>query len=208
MSPRRPPIRVVVVDDHPVTRLGLKAVLDADPRLEVVGQAATANEGVALFLRERPDVILLDLALPDASGLEALAEIRREAPDARALIVTGAEGEEHAYRAVTAGVNGYLPKSTPPPELVAAVCAIAGGQTVIAPELAAQVAARSDQPDLTPRELEVLRLIVEGRSNAEIGLALGMGTGTARTHVSNILDKLGAGDRTEAATVALRRGIL
>ncbi len=208
MSSERARIRVVVVDDHPVTRMGLVAILGVDPRLEVVGQGGTAADAVALFLALSPDVVVLDLCLPDALGLEAMAAMRRSVPEARVLIVTGAEGEEHAYRAVKAKVNGYLPKSSPPPVLVAAVCEIAAGGTALPPELVAQVAMRAREPDLTPRELEVLRLIVEGRSNAEIGLALGMGAGTARTHVSNILTKLGAGDRTEAATLALRRGIV
>lgn len=208
MSDASARIRVAVVDDHPVVRLGLVAALGVAAQIEVVGQAGSAAEGVALFLRARPDVLVLDLLLPDGLGIDALAQIRRAHPEARALVVTGAEGEEYAYRAVSAGVNGYLRKSVPPAELVAAVCAIAAGETVIAPELAAQVARRAHERDLTPRELEVLRLIVEGRSNAEIGVALGMGTGTARTHVRNILEKLGAGDRTEAATLALRRGII
>jgi len=208
MTDDRARFRVIVVDDHPVTRLGLAAIVGASPRLELVGQAATVAEAVALFRRVRPDVTVLDLLLPDGSGLDALEEIRREAPAARALVVTGAEGEEYAYRAMRAAVDGYLPKSTPPDALVATICAIAEGSTAPAEALRAQVAQRAQQPDLTPRELQVLRLLVLGRSNAEIGIALEMGAGTARTHVASILRKLGAADRTEAAWFARERGIV
>lgn len=201
-------IRVIVVDDHPVTRLGLAALLAGDARIEVVGEAATVEEGLTLWARARPDVAVLDLLLSEGTALDLLAARRRDEPAARALIVTGAEGEEHAWRALNAGVNGYLPKSCSPEALVEAVCAIAAGSDALVEALRAQLAARASQPELTPRELDVLRLLVLGRSNGEIAVALSLGTGTVRTHVANILQKLNAGDRTEAVSLALRRGIV
>lgn len=201
-------IRVIVVDDHPVTRLGLAALLAGDARIEVVGEAATVEEGLTLWARARPDVAVLDLLLSEGTALDLLAALRRDEPAARALIVTGAEGEEHAWRALNAGVNGYLPKSCSPETLVEAVCAIAAGSDALVEALRAQLAARASQPELTPRELDVLRLLVLGRSNGEIAVALSLGTGTVRTHVANILQKLNAGDRTEAVSLALRRGIV
>lgn len=202
------PIRVIVVDDHPVARLGLVAIFELAAGIEVVGQAASVAEGLALFRRTQPDVAAFDLLLPDGLALDLVSQLRAETPEARVLIVTGAEGDEYAYRAMAAAVNGYLPKSSSPAALVAAVREIAAGGTALTPELRALLARRAQEPELTARELEVLRLIVEGRSNAEIGVALGMATGTARTHVSSILRKLGAADRTEAATAALRRGFV
>lgn len=201
-------LRVAVVDDHPVSLIGLAAAVIADPRLTLAGQADSVAAAVALYEKQQPDLMLMDMKLADGTALDALAAIRGKFPDARLVIVTGLEGEEHAYRAVRANVNGYLAKSVAPRVLADALCSIAAGQFVISPEFRAPLRAREEQPDLTAREAEVLRLMVEGRSNAEIGQVLTMGTGTVRTHVASILRKLGAADRTEAATAALRRGLV
>lgn len=206
MSGRR--VRVAVVDDHPVSLIGLAASVLADPRLQLAGQADSVASAVQLYAAQRPDILLMDMKLADGTALDALALIRRDFPEALVAIVTGLEGEEHAYRAMRANVNGYLAKSMSPRELADALWRVAAGERIVAPEFHAPLRARAGQEDLTARETEVLRLLVEGRSNAEIGQALDMGTGTARTHVASILRKLGAADRTEAATAALRRGLV
>lgn len=201
-------LRVAVVDDHPVSLIGLAASVLSDPRLLLAGQADSVAAAVRLYESQRPDILLMDMKLGDGTALDAVQIIRRNHPKAKVAIVTGLEGEEHAYRAVRARVNGYLAKSVPPRILADALCSIAAGEFVISPEFQAPLRAREAQEDLTGRETEVLRLLVEGRSNAEIGRALHMGTGTVRTHVASILRKLGAADRTEAATAALRRGLV
>jgi len=203
-----PRLRVAVVDDHPVSLIGLAASVLADPRLQLAGQADSVASAVQLYAAQQPDILLMDMKLADGTALDALALIRRDFPKARVVIVTGLEGEEHAYRAMRANVNGYLAKSVPPRELADALWSVAAGQLVVSAAFHAPLRAREGQADLTVREAEVLRLLVEGRSNAEIGQALHMGTGTVRTHVASILRKLGAADRTEAATAALRRGLV
>jgi DNA-binding NarL/FixJ family response regulator len=201
-------LRVAVVDDHPVSLIGLAACVLADPRLQLAGQADSAAAAVKLYEQQQPDILLMDMKLGDGTGLDALAVIRASHAQARVVIVTGLEGEEYAYRAMRAGVNGYLEKTMPPRALADALCSVASGATVISPQFKVLLRARETQPDLTARETDVLRLLVEGRSNAEIGRALDVGIGTVRTHVASILRKLGAADRTEAATAALRRGLV
>lgn len=201
-------MRVLVVEDHPVTRLGIVAVLHASGCFDRIGEAHTAAAAVSAFVEFRPDIVLLDLRLPDGSGIAVLEKLRAIDPAAKVIVLTSVDGEEPAWQAMRAKVNGYLTKDTPPQQLVACVNTVIAGGTVFPEQVRASVAARSVQPDLTLRELEVLRLVVAGRTNAEIGSALGIGRGTARTHVSNILQKLEVTTRTEAATAAMRRGIV
>lgn len=208
MMVARKGVRILVVEDHPVTRLGIVAVLHASGRFDVIGQAETAHSAVLQFRELRPDVTLLDLKLPDGSGIDVLERIRTIDPEARVLVLTSIDTEEQAYRALQAKVNGYLMKDTPPQRLVDAVSAIVEGRAAFTEALQRAVGARREQPDLTPRELDVLRLVAAGLTNVEIGHALGIGMGTARTHVSAIFEKLQVATRTEAATAAMKRGIV
>ena len=202
------PIDVVIADDHPVVRMGLAAVVGDRSGMRVVAEAATGDEAVGLALRHRPDVLLMDLRMPGMGGVEAIRRIRSVWPGARVVVLTTYDGDEDVYRALQAGARAYLLKDTPRAELLDAIEAVHRGQQRIPPAVAAKLAERVAAPALTERELDVLRLIVAGRSNKEIGAALHIGEGTVKFHVNNLLAKLGVGDRTRAATTALRRGLV
>jgi two-component system, NarL family, response regulator len=201
-------VRVLIADDHPIVREGLHAVLSDQPDLEVVGQAATGAEAVALALAARPDVILMDLRMPGMSGVEAIAALRAEWPEAHVLVLTTYDGDEDIYRALQTGAKAYLLKDTPRAELLEAIRAVARGQKRLPAEVAARLMERMSTEALTERELDVLRLMARGRSNKVIGAALSISEGTVKFHVNNILGKLAADDRTQAVTIALQRGIL
>lgn len=201
-------VRVLIADDHPIVREGLHAVLSDQLDLEVVGQAATGAEAVALALASRPDVILMDLRMPGMSGVEAIAALRAEWPEAQVLVLTTYDGDEDIYRALQTGAKAYLLKDTPRAELLEAIRAVARGQKRLPPEVAARLMERMSTEALTERELDVLRLMARGRSNKVIGAALSISEGTVKFHVNNILGKLAADDRTQAVTIALQRGIL
>jgi len=202
------PIRVLVADDHPVVREGLVALIEHRADMTVVAQASNGQEAIALFQRHQPDVTLLDLRMPEIDGLVALAAIRETFPEARIIIVTTYEGDEDIYRSLRAGAKGYLLKDTPREALIEAIIAVHKGQRWIPTEVATKLAERIGMPDLTQREVEVLRLLVAGKSNKEVGEALAITEGTVKAHVNNILDKLGVSDRTQAVTTALKRGIV
>ena len=201
-------LRVIIVDDHPIVRAGLEAVISDQPDMLVVGQAATGTEAVDLALRERPDVALMDLRLPEMNGVEAIAAIRAHWPDARVIVLTTFDGDEDIYRALQTGAQSYLLKDTPRADLLEAIRAVARGQKRIPPEVAARLVERIGAPALTEREIDVLRLMAHGRSNKEIGAELHISEGTVKFHVNNILGKLGVADRTQAVTSALQRGII
>jgi two-component system NarL family response regulator len=201
-------IRVLVADDHPVVREGLRALISRRPDMRVVAEAATAGEAIRLFARHQPDVTLLDLRLPDMDGIDALVTIRGQAKDARVIVLTSFGGDEDIYRAIRAGASAYLLKDAPRDELVRCVRAVHGGGSWISPVAAARLTARLGAPDLTPRERDVLRLVVAGKSNKEIGDALHVALGTVKAHVNRIFSKLRVGSRAEAVTTALRRGIV
>jgi two-component system, NarL family, response regulator len=201
-------IRILLADDHPVVRQGLAALINRQPRMLVVAEAATGREAVALFGAHRPDITLMDLRMPELDGVAAISAIRAVAPAARVIILTTYDSDEEIYRGLLAGAMAYLLKDATPEVLVEAIQAVHAGQKRIPQEVAAKLAERMGSPELTPRELEVLRLLVAGHSNKGIGAALAIGEGTVRTHMANILAKLQAQDRTEAATVAIRRGIV
>ena len=203
-----PHLRVIIVDDHPIVRAGLEAVISDQPDMLVVGQAATGTEAVDLALRERPDVALMDLRLPEMNGVEAIAAIRAHWPDARVIVLTTFDGDEDIYRALQTGAQSYLLKDTPRADLLEAIRAVARGQKRIPPEVAARLVERIGAPALTEREIDVLRLMAHGRSNKEIGAELHISEGTVKFHVNNILGKLGVADRTQAVTSALQRGII
>jgi two-component system NarL family response regulator len=203
-----PVITILVVDDHPVVRTGLIALLERQDDMQVVGEAGDGEQAVELHRRLRPDLVLMDLRLPRLSGVEATARICGEFPEARVLVLTTYDGDEDIYRALQAGARGYLLKDLAREELLEAIRAVRSGLRRISPRAAHRLAERVPRSELTERELSVLRLIVEGRSNKEIGAALGIAEGTVKVHVTNLLGKLGVADRTQAATTALERGIV
>ena len=201
-------IRVLIVDDHFATRLGLSVPINAEKDMTVIAEAGTGGKAVAQFREHRPDVVLMDYDLPDQNGVQALSIIRNEFPDARVLMLTILEGEEDIYRAVSAGARGYLTKSSECEQVLAAIRALAAGETYFPPEIIAKIKAREKRKPLTERELEILRLLVRGHSTKEIVDLMKLSMGTIRLHISIILEKLGAFDRTNAVAIAIERGIV
>jgi DNA-binding NarL/FixJ family response regulator len=201
-------IRVMVADDHPVVRQGLVALLKTVPDLQVITEAADGQEAVERYDQNRPDVALMDLRMPKLGGVEAITEIRRKHPAARIIVLTTFDGDEDIYRAIQAGAKGYLLKGMSADELIDAIRAVHAGRSRIPSIVAEKLADRMSGPGLTSRELEVLKAIVAGRSNKEIGTELSISEATVKSHINNLLSKLGVGDRTQAATMALQRGIV
>jgi DNA-binding NarL/FixJ family response regulator len=201
-------IRVLSVDDHPLLRQGIGALVGAQPDMDLVGQAATGAEGLAVFRARRPDVTLLDLRLPDMSGVEVLRAIREESPEARVVILTTFEGDVEMQRALEAGARGYLLKTMPPGELLDAIRQVHAGKKRIPPAVAAQLAEHLADEALTPREVEVLRLVAEGNRNKDIAERLFISEETVKVHVKHVMEKLGASDRTEAVAIGVKRGII
>jgi DNA-binding NarL/FixJ family response regulator len=204
----KPKIGLMLVDDHFVVRMGLAASLSLEPDMKIVAECGTGEEAIALFPRHRPDIVIMDHQLPGMSGPEAAAAIRRESPDARIVVLSVHDGEEDIFRAVQAGAVGYLHKAARRDEIVAAIRSVRAGQTCFPAAIAAKLAARQQQASLSKRELEVLRLIVEGYSNKAIAKALNLAQVTVKLHVGHVLEKLGVIDRTQAATTAIQRGIV
>ncbi|GLZ13386.1 DNA-binding response regulator [Actinomadura sp. NBRC 104425] len=202
-------ITVMLVDDHPVVREGLRGMLSAEDGIEVVAEAGDAAEAVAAVRRHEPDVVLMDLRLPNADGVEATARVLAQRPGTRVVVLTTYETDRDILRAVEAGATGYLLKDASRQELAQAVRAAARGETVLAPSVAAKLVTRMRSPvELSPREIEVLRLVARGRTNAEIGRELFISAATVKTHLLRAYGKLGVSDRTSAVTTALERGIL
>jgi DNA-binding NarL/FixJ family response regulator len=208
-------IRVLVADDHPVVRMGLTGLLDLEDDIEVTGEAADGEEAVVLAGVQRPDVVLMDLQMPRLDGAGATAAIVAKFPEIQVLVLTTFDTDDDILRAVEAGARGYLLKDTPRAHLVDAVRAAARGETVLAPPVAARLVSRLRSPvpavpdhPLTPREVEVLRAVAQGLSNAEIGRSLFIGEATVKTHLLRAFAKLGVDDRTRAVTTAMERGIL
>lgn len=201
-------IRVLIVDDHPVVREGLAALIDRRADMTVVGEALDGAQAVEIALERRPDVILMDLRMPGMGGVAAIETLRERLPTARCIVLTTYDGDEDIYRGIRAGAFAYLLKDAPRETLLETVRAVAAGHKRIPPEIAAKLMERMTAPDLTARELEVLEQIVRGRSNREIARALDIAEGTVKVHVNSILGKLGVSDRTQAATSAIQRGIV
>lgn len=201
-------IRILIADDHPVVRQGLAAMIGRKRGMTVVAEASNGREVVDLFRQHRPDVTLLDLRMPQIDGVEAIAIIREEFRNARIIVLTTYDTDEDIYRGLSAGAMAYLLKGTSPDELLDTIRAVHAGQTRISSEVAAKLAARISIPELTARELEVLRLVVAGQSNREIGATLHISEGTVRAHINNILSKMGVSDRTQATTLAIKRGLV
>ncbi|MDQ2835353.1 MAG: response regulator transcription factor [Acidobacteriota bacterium] len=201
-------VRILIIEDHHVVRKGFVALLQMLPGLAVVGEGGDGAEAVALFDEHRPDVTLMDLRLPGMGGVDAIKAIRKKNPGARIIVLTTFDGDEDIYRALQAGARGYLLKGMDADDLTAAIHAVHAGRTYIPSEIAERLAERFSGSELTERETEVLRLIVGGNSNKEIGAKLFISEATVKTHVNNLLSKLGVSDRTQAATTALQRGIV
>ena len=205
------PIRIVIADDHPVVRAGLQGILVSQPDFEVVGEASNGREAVDLVTALRPDVVLMDLRMPEMDGVSAISKIVAEQSDAHVLVLTTYDSDAEIVRAVGAGATGYLLKDTPREELCLAIRAAARGESVLAPVVAARLMRRVREPDQEPlsrREIEVLNSVAGGTSNKEIGHSLHISEATVKSHLSHIFEKLGVDDRTAAVTVALERGIL
>src|SRR5262245_43231284 len=198
----------MLVDDHYLVRMGLRSVLALEPDMIVCAEASNGEQARALFRMHRPDVTLMDVRLPGVSGTETLHDIRLEFPDARIVMLSTYVGDEEIYGALQAGAMAYLPKSVQREELPSAIRKAAAGHRHISVEVATRLADRVTRSQLSTRELDVLRLMVSGRRNREIAGALVITEGTVKLHVSSILGKLGAADRTEAVTVAIQRGIV
>ncbi len=206
MPPRK--IRLLLVDDHLVVRAGLRRLLETQPDLAVVAEAASGASALAAFAGHRPDVTLMDLRMPDMSGVETTAAIRARFPDARILVLTTFDTEEDIFRVLEAGAAGFLLKNTETKPLLDTIRAVHAGNYRLPEEIAARLARWRAMPELSAREREVLELIVRGRSNKEIGTTLGVAENTVKNHVKVILGKLGVQDRTQAATTAIQRGLV
>ena len=203
-----PPIGVLIADDHPVVREGLGALINRQPDMEVVAEAANGREAIRQFLACSPDVALLDLRMPEKDGVEAIADIIGQVPTARIVVLTTFDDDEDIYRALQAGAKAYLLKDAPREQLLQCIRTVHGGGTLMTPDVAAKLADRVFSTELSPREIEVLRLVSDGRANKQIATALEITESTVKTHINTILGKLGTSDRTQAVTIAIRRGIL
>ena len=201
-------VRILIADDHPVVREGLVALINRRPDMVVVAEVSNGREAVEQFLRHRPDVALLDLRMPEMDGVDAITAIRQKIPTARLIVLTTFDEDEDIYRGLRAGAKAYLLKDAPRDDLLKCVRAVHEGQTIIPPPIAAKLADRLATSGLTRREIQVLQLVADGKGNKEIAVALSISEGTVKTHVSSILAKLDAADRTQAVTIALKRGIL
>jgi DNA-binding NarL/FixJ family response regulator len=201
-------IRVLSVDDHPLMREGIAAIVNNQQDMRIVALAANGGEAVRMYRQHRPDVTLMDLRLPDMSGIDVLVAIRAEFADARVIMLTTFEGDVDIQRALKAGARGYLLKSTPPKDLIETIRQVHAGQKAIPSYIAAHLAEHLGDEALTEREVEVLRHVAEGNRNRDIAGKLFISEETVKVHLKHIMDKLGASDRTQAVAIAVRRGII
>ena len=207
-SPLSGPIRVLTVDDHALLREGIAALVNVESDMQLVAEASNGQEAIEEFRLHRPDVTLMDLQMPSLNGIEAIIGIRSEFPNARIIVLTTYAGDVQVLRALKAGAQGYILKGEVHRELLDTIRAVHAGRKRIPPEVAAELAEHCAEDDLTLREIDVLRLIAAGNANKEIAAQLSIGEETVKSHVTNILAKLGANDRTHAVTIGLKRGII
>jgi len=207
MSPPEP-IRVFSVDDQPLIREGIAALINDEPDMRMIAQASNGRDAIEEFRQHRPDVTLMDVRLPDISGIDAMIAIRREFPDARIVMLTTFEGDVEIKGALAAGARGYVLKHIPPGELAGVIRGVHGGKKQIPADVAARLAEHLSDEPLTERELTVLERVAEGRRNREIGRFLGISEETVKGHIKHLLEKLGAHDRTQAVAIAVRRGMI
>jgi two-component system NarL family response regulator len=203
-----PPIRVLIVDDHAIVRKGLATIINSDPEMTVIAQAEDGQQAIALYREHQPDITLMDLRMPNMGGVEAISAICAEFKQARITVLTTYDGDEEIFRGLQAGAQGYLLKDAKPGELLNAIRAIHNGQKYLPPAVGAKLFQRMSHPELSERELEVLRLMAQGMGNQDIGVALSIGESTVKSHVNRILSKLGVSDRTQAVIVAFKRGLV
>jgi two-component system NarL family response regulator len=208
MATKEKPIRIVIADDQHLVRQGFRSMLERLPSMEVVAEASTGQEAIDQYARHRPDILLLDLRLPDLCGVDVIRAVREEFLIARIIVLTTYDGDDEIYQSLQAGARAYLLKDVTLEELVGCIEKVHRGQTCVPPPVAAKLAERTASPELTERELDVLRRIVAGRSNKEIAADLGITEGTVKTHVNHVLDKLSVHDRTQAALTAVKRGLV
>ena len=208
MSSESAPIRILAVDDHPLIREGITGLLAVQPDMKLIAEAGTGREAIEQFRLHRPDVTLMDLQMPQMSGLDAIIAIRGEFPDARIIVLTTYAGDVQALRALKAGAQAYLLKGTLHKELLGTIRAVYTGRKSLSPEISYGLAEHATDESLTAAEVRVLRLIAEGNANKEIAAQLSISEDTVKGQVRNILSKLGAKDRTHAAMIAFRRGII
>ena len=201
-------VTVLSVDDHPLLREGVAAIISSQPDMVLVGAAETGAEGIEKYREFRPDVTLMDLRLPDISGIEAIIAIRTVSPDARIVVLTTFEGDVEIERALKAGASGYLLKSMPPKQMVDAIRQVHAGKKLIPPEIAAHIAEHMSDDALSKRELEVLSHVAGGNRNRDIAEILFISEETVKVHLKHAMEKLGASDRTQAVAIAVRRGMI
>jgi two-component system NarL family response regulator len=201
-------IRVLIVDDHSIVRQGLATIINRDPEMTVIAQAEDGQQAIDCFREYQPDVTLMDLRMPQVGGVEAITAICAEFKLARIMVLTTYDGDEDIYRGLQAGAKGYLLKDAKPNELLSAIRMIHSGQQYIPPSVGAKLVQRMSNPELSERELDVLRLMAQGMSNLDISTALSIGESTVKSHVNRILSKMSVNDRTQAVIVAVKRGIV
>ena len=201
-------IRIMVADDHPIVRSGLVLMIDYTPNMETVAEANNGLEAVALFRQYRPDVTLMDLRMPEMSGADAIAAIHQEFSEAKIIVLTTYDGDEDIYKGLKAGAKGYIFKNAPVDEIIRAIKTVNDGKKYIPPEVGEKLSERLNRPQLSNRELDVLKLVAQGKTNQQIATGLYISESTVKYHINSVLSKLGVSDRTQATLIAIKRGIV